>query len=108
MVKKKRVRTEEEGCKWVPGEREVVGLSTGWAGRAQSPAGWVRDEVGGAAQLRRRDKDRKFSMMDLRLRRGIFLSLSLTFGEIFPPLFFLCHENIRTLLAAALTSSRLA
>lgn len=52
--KKKRVRTEEEGCKWVPGEREVVGLSTGWAGRAQcrawkhmSPAGWVRDGGGG-------------------------------------------------------------
>lgn len=34
------MRTEEEGCKWVPGVGGeavlLVGLSTGWAGRAQS------------------------------------------------------------------------
>lgn len=30
------MRTEEEGCKLIPGGGgEVVGLSTGWAGRAQ-------------------------------------------------------------------------
>lgn len=49
------MRTEEEGCESVPRGDEVVGLSTGWAGRAQcslepyEPSGVGRSESEGVS-----------------------------------------------------------